>query len=55
MKLLLIAIAIIFTVSACKKNESRAVFQPKTVYYRIKSVDKNGVETVSQVRVVEEK
>ena len=40
---------------SCKKNDTAKVFQPKTVYYRIKMIDKNGNVTISQVRSIEEK
>lgn len=52
----LLIMAVAACTVSCKKNDGAAkVFQPKTVYYRIKMIDKNGIVTISQVRSVEEK
>ena len=56
MNKLMLILAVATCMVACKKNDAAAkVFQPKTVYYRIKMIDKNGNVTISQVRSIEEK
>lgn len=56
MKTLFLLLIAVFCFFACKKSDRQSgVFQPKTVYYRVKMVDKNGNITYSQVRSVIEK
>lgn len=51
----LIIVSCLFFISCVKNAKKDNLSAGKTVYYRIKMIDKNGHVTVSQVRTVTEK
>ncbi|MEO6930717.1 MAG: hypothetical protein ABI151_03755 [Chitinophagaceae bacterium] len=53
-KILSILVCISLAVS-CKKTDKKESVPAKTVYYRVKMIDKNGHITYSQVKTVVEK